>query len=65
MKDNNLKELVTKSFWISMLETFDAGKAIVAALAVGVLGYLANLLTSLYSFEYWNSYFECFNLPLQ
>ena len=65
MKDNNLKELVTKSLWISMLETFDAGKAIVAALAVGVLGYLANLLTSLYSFVYWNSYFECFNLPLQ
>ena len=65
MKDGNVKELVVKSFWASILETFDAGKAIVAALAVGVLGYLANLLTSLYGFVYWNGYFECFNLPLQ
>lgn len=65
MKDGNIKELVEKSFWVSLLETFDTGKAVVAALAVGVLGYLANLLTSLYGFVYWNSYFECFNLPLQ
>ena len=65
MKDGNVKEFVAKSFWISILETFDAGKAIVAALAVGVLGYLANLLTSIYGFVYWNGYFECFNLPLQ
>ena len=65
MKENNLNELIKKSFWVSMLETFDTGKAIVAALVIGVLGYLANLLTSLYSFVYWNSYFECFNLPIQ
>ena len=65
MKESNLKDLMTKSIWVSILETFDTGKAIVAALAIGVLGYLANLLTSLYSFVYWNSYFECFNLPLQ
>lgn len=65
MKDGNLKEFAEKSMWVSVLETFDAGKAIVAALAIGVLGYLANLLTSLYSFVYWNGYFECFNLPLQ
>ncbi|MBE6551429.1 MAG: hypothetical protein E7665_04765 [Ruminococcaceae bacterium] len=65
MKDNNSNDVITRSYLFSLLETFDTGKAIVAALAIGVLGYLANLLMSLYSFMYWNSYFECFNLPLQ
>ena len=65
MRNDNLKEWAMKSFWVNLLETFDTGKAIVAALAVGVLGYLTNLLTSLYSFVYWNSYFECYNLPIQ
>ncbi len=65
MRNDNLKESMMKSFLLSVFETFDTGKAIGAALAVGVLGYLANLLTSLYSFMYWNSYFECYNLPIQ
>ena len=65
MNNSKLEEQLSKSFWMNLLSTFDTGKAIVAAIVVGVLGYLTNLLTSLYSFVYWNGYFECFNLPLQ
>lgn len=65
MNNGKLEEHVARSFWLSILDTFDAGKAIVAALVVAVLGYLTNLLTSLYGYVYWSSYFACFNLPIQ
>ena len=65
MENDTSKESVVNSFLSNVWEKFDTGKAIVAALAVCVLGYLANLLTSLYGFMYWNSYFEYYNLPIQ
>lgn len=65
MIDSQKKNVIEKNIIFAMIRDLDAGKAIVAAIAVAAIGYLVNILTKLYMFAYWGAYFEFYNIPFE
>ena len=52
MMDLQKKNDREKLMIFTMLKDMDAGKAVVAAIVVGVIGYIAAILTKLYMFVF-------------
>lgn len=54
---------IVKADALKSLFALDSGQAVIAAVIVAVIGFLASVFLRVYNMVYWKSYFELFRIP--